>query len=110
MDVIEMNKGYFYIEQEDYKKLTDINYRNKQSKIFENFASSKTRQFLILYLENYLYIDDIQYWIINEATRYENKISSLSAVAANHFSIRKHLENPDQQLTLYRKTLFEILL
>lgn len=102
--------NYLGTEEHDYQKLINIDFRNKQSIKFKENAPNIARQILINYLSNYLYIDEIQYWIIEEAVKYEHKVMKYSKAAQNHFSIKPWFRTPDEELLLYRNTLFEILL
>lgn len=105
-----MNKGYFYIETNEYEKLTDKRYREKQTKLLNTVPGNRAKQLLIHFLENYHYIDEIQHWIIEEVAKYENKVSKLSDPAYAYVSLRRHLVTPDNELSLYRRTLLELLL
>lgn len=103
-----MNK-YLGTEENEYQKLSNKDYRNKQSIKFKENAPNIARQIIISYLSNYHYIDEVQHWIIKEAVNYEQRLMTYSKAAQKHFSIKPWFRTPNEELLLYRNTLFEIL-
>lgn len=87
-------------------------YREEQldnTGLHEYVSPSKIRAYINVMLENYLYIDEVQEWLMHRMANYERQIGDFSDVSKGFISMANKLPN-NNELDAFRLSIIRLLL